>query len=316
VEARIPFEMVHDHLLDHDHTAGFQVLIFPNIAALSDGQCAQIREFVARGGGLVATYETSLYDERGRRRQDFGLGDLFGAAFAAGIGAGSDAGIDERMQNSYLRLETDPRTGKRHPILAGLEDTERIINGVSRVHTRASGDSGDSHAPLTLIPSYPDLPMEEVFPRVPKTDIPELHVRQAGRGRVVYFPWDIDRTFWEVLAADHAKLLRNAVDWAANEPRPLTVTGPGVLDVTVWRQKDSMTVHLVNLTNPMMMKGPVREFIPTPPQQVAVRLPEGSRAKKVQLLVSEARPAVTEVNGVLSLTIASILDHEVIAIDL
>ena len=47
--------------------------------------------------------------------------------------------------------------------------------------------------------------MEEVFPRVPKTDIPELHVRQAGLGRVVYFPWDIDRTFWEVLAADHGR---------------------------------------------------------------------------------------------------------------
>ena len=181
---------------------------------------------------------------------------------------------------------------------------------------RATGDSHDSHAPLTLIPSYPDLPMEEVFPRVPKTDIPELHVRQAGRGRVVYFPWDIDRTFWEVLAADHGKLLRNAVDWAANELRPVTVTGPGVLDVTVWRQKDSMTVHLVNLTNPMMMKGPLREFIPTPPQKVAVRLPEASRAKKVQLLVSEARPQVAEANGVLSLTIAAILDHEVIAIDL
>jgi len=27
-----------------------------------------------------------------------------------------------------------------------------------------------------------------------------------------------------------------------------------VLDVTVWRQEHSMTVHLVNLTNPMMMK--------------------------------------------------------------
>jgi hypothetical protein len=315
VEARIPFEMVHDQLLDADHTAEFQVLIFPNIAVLSDRQCGQIRAFVARGGGLVATYETSLYDEHGERRQDFGLADLFGASFDASV----DDGIDARMQNSYLRLETDPRTGKRHPILAGLEDTGRIINGVSRVHTRAAGDSDHgraSHAPLTLIPSYPDLPMEEVFPRVPKTDIPELHVRQAGRGRVVYFPWDIDRTFWEVLAADHGKLLRNAVDWAANEPRPVTVTGPGVLDVTVWRQKDSMTVHLVNLTNPMMMKGPVREFIPTPPQNVAVRLPAGSRAKKVHLLVSEARPTVAEKNGVLSLTIASIVDHEVIAIDL
>jgi hypothetical protein len=304
--------MVHDQLLDADHTSGFQALIFPNIAALSDGQCGQIREFVARGGGIVATYETSLYDQHGERRRDFGLADLFGASFDAA----TDGGIDERMQNSYLRLETDPGTGKRHPILAGLEGAERIINGVSRVHTRATGDSHDSHAPLTLIPSYPDLPMEEVFPRVPKTDIPELHVRQAGRGRVVYFPWDIDRTFWEVLAADHGKLLRNAVDWAANEPRPVTVTGPGVLDVTVWRQKDSMTVHLVNLTNPMMMKGPLREFIPTPPQKVAVRLPEASRAKKVQLLVSEARPQVAEANGVLSLTIAAILDHEVIAIDL
>jgi hypothetical protein len=99
-------------------------------------------------------------------------------------------------------------------------------------------------------------------------------------------------------------------------PGPVNVIGPGVLDVTLWRQKDSMTVHLVNLTNPMMMKGPVREFIPTPPQKVALRLPEGGRAKKVQLLVSGVAPKVTEASGVLSLTIATIVDHEVIAIDL
>ena len=309
VEARIPFEMVHDRLLDAEHTAALQVLIFPNIAALSGRQCGQIRAFVARGGGVVATYETSLYDEQGERRRDFGLADLFGASFDGGLGDG----IDARMQNSYLRLETDPRTGQRHPILAGLERATRIINGVSRVHTRALGDG---HAPLTLIPSYPDLPMEEVFPRVPKTDIPELHVRQAGSGRVVYFPWDIDRTYWEILAEDHGKLLRNAVDWAATEPRPVTVTGPGVLDVTLWRQAGSMTVHLVNLTNPMMMKGPLREFIPAPPQQVAVRLPAGSRAANVQLLVSGARPRVAEANGVLRLTTPAITDHEVIAIDL
>jgi hypothetical protein len=84
----------------------------------------------------------------------------------------------------------------------------------------------------------------------------------------------------------------------------------------VWRQKDSMTVHLVNLTNPMMMKGPLREFIPTPPQKVAVRLPAGSRAKQVRLLVSGAHPKVAEANGIVSLTIATIVDHEVIAIDL
>jgi len=92
------------------------------------------------------------------------------------------------------------------------------------------------------------------------------------------------------------------------------VTGPGMLDVTVWRQKESMTVHLVNLTNPMMMKGPIREFIPTPPQAVSIRVP--GKPKKVQLLVSGGTPRVREANGVVSLTIPSILDHEVVAVDL
>jgi hypothetical protein len=294
IEARIPFEMVHDQLLDAAHTDAFKVLVFPNIAALSTRQCAQIREFVNRGGSIVATHQTSLYDEHGERREDFGLADLFGASF--------DGQVDARMQNSYLRLEN------QHPLLAGLEDTRRIINGVSRVHTKGTYPN----PPLTLIPSYPDLPMEEVFPRVPKTDIPEVFVREMGKGRVVYFPWDIDRTFWEVLSPDHGKLLHNAVTWAANEPAPVTVTGPGVLDVTIWKQASSLAIHLVNLSNAMMMKGPIREFLPLPPQTVSLRV----NPKKVHLLVSGAAPRTTQANGILTVTIPSILDHEVVAIEL
>jgi Hypothetical glycosyl hydrolase 6/Beta-galactosidase trimerisation domain len=295
-EARIPFEMVHDQLLDAAHIDQFKVLVFPNIAALSTRQCAQIRDYVNRGGSIVATHQTSLYDESGIRRADFGLADLFGASF--------DGQIDARMQNSYLRLEN------HHPLLAGLEDTRRIINGVSRVHTRRTYPD----PPLTLIPSYPDLPMEEVFPRVPKTDIPEVFVREIGKSRVVYFPWDIDRTFWEVLSPDHGKLLRNAVTWAANEPQPVTVTGPGILDVTIWKQASSMTVHLVNLTNPMMMKGPLREFLPLPPQTVAIPMP--TRPRSVHFLVSSAAARWQHAAGVVTLTVPSILDHEVVAIDL
>jgi len=305
IEARIPFEMVHDEMMEPERLAPFRVLVLPNIAALSERQCGQIRDFVRRGGGLVATYETSLYNERGARRANFGLSDLFGASYANGV--------DTRMMNSYLRLETGA-DGKRHPLLRGLESAERIINGVSRLHT--TPDAAYKNPPLTLIPSYPDLPMEEVFPRVEKTDIPEVYVREAGGGRVAYFPWDIDRVFWEVLSVDHGKLLRNAVDWAANEPRPVSVSGPGVLDVTVWRQKDSMTVHLVNLTNPMMMKGPLREFIPLPAQEVAVRVPAGSKVRAVKLLVAGGSPRVRETGGEVRLTVPSIVDHEVVAIDL
>ena len=38
-----------------------------------------------------------------------------------------------------------------------------------------------ANPPLTLIPSYPDLPMEKVYPRVPKTDVPQVYLRELGR---------------------------------------------------------------------------------------------------------------------------------------
>src|SRR5262249_12417845 len=78
VEARIPFEMVHDRLLDAAHLSPFKTLILPNLGALSGAQCRQLEDFVRRGGGLVATFETSLYDEWGVKRKEFGLADLFG----------------------------------------------------------------------------------------------------------------------------------------------------------------------------------------------------------------------------------------------
>src|SRR5262249_41659657 len=155
-------------------------------------------------------------------------------------------------------------------------------------------------------------------PRVPHTDTRELYLRElgnngtAGHSRVVYIPWDIDRTFWDVLAVDHGRLLRNAVMWAANEPAPVEVEGPGVLDITVWRQRASMTVHLVNLTNPMLMKGPLREIIPVGPQRVCIRLPKGTHATGAKLLTLGT---TLPLDDSLTLTVPSIDVHEVIAID-
>jgi hypothetical protein len=305
LEARVPFEKVHDRLLDAVHLDPFKLLVLPNIAALSDQQCQQLKEYVRRGGSLLATFETSLYDEWGVPRRDFGLAELLGVSWK-----GKREGA---MQNSYLGLNPDPATGKFHPVLAGLEDATRIINGVWRLDVEPHSEFP---SPVTLIPSYPDLPMEDVFPRVPRTQIRELYLREIGKSRIVYFPWDIDRTFWEVLSLDHGRLLRNAVEWATNEEKPATVAGPGLLDVSVWRQKESMTVHLVNLTNPMTMKGPFRELIPLVSQEVKLRLPEGKKAKKVQLLVSGQVPRTNVSGQMLTVSVPSILDHEVVAIDL
>lgn len=306
VEARIPFEMVHDRLLDLEHIRQFKLLILPNIAALSDEQCEQLRHYVRQGGSLLATYETSLYDENGDRRQDFGLANLFGVHYKQRMPG--------PMKNSYLRLERAPAGETDHPILEGFEETERIINGLYWLEVEPA--AALPRAPLTLIPPYPDLPMEMVYPRVEQTDIGAVILRQLGDSRIAYMPWDIDRAYWEVMCVDHGTLLTNVIEWATNEERPVTVTGPGLLDVTIWRQANSLTVHLVNLTNDRTMKGPFRELVPTHPQTVRIDLPQGSRAAHVQLLVSGQPCSVARTEGAILVTVPSILDHEVIAVDL
>jgi len=191
-----------------------------------------------------------------------------------------------------------------------------ITRDFQRLTHRVKMKPSSGYSPLTLVPSYPDLPMEEVYARVKKTDIPGVYVREMGRGRVIYFPWDVDRTFWEVLDVNHARLLKNAVLWATNEEAPLEVSGAGVLDISIWTQKSSMAVHLVNLTNPMMMKGPMRDLIPIGPQKVRVRLPDGARPRRVKLLAANVIPRVEHTGRYLTVTVPSILDHEVVAVDL
>lgn len=302
IEARIPFEMVHDRKLQPEALRPFRVLILPNIAALSTEQCRQLEAFVAAGGALIATGETSLYDEWGERRADFALARLFGCSFAGRI--------DDRLQNSYLTLEH----GTRHPLLAGLGDTPRIINGVRWIATNPH--PGSAPPPLTLIPSYPDLPMESVYTLTPRTDQPAVYCRQAGPGRVVYFPMDIDRTFWEVLSADHALLLRNAVNWASPNHSPVSIEGRGLLDIAVWRQRDSLTLHVVNLTNPMTMKGPFRETYPIGPLRIEWELPDGARPRAAKLLVA-AKPVAWQPKGKsIIVTVPSVDLHEVLAIDM
>jgi len=305
VESRVPFELVHEAFLTPERLDRFKLLILADAAALSDAQCSAIRAYIERGGSLLATFASSLYDEAGNRRGDFGLADVFGVSFGGRI--------EGPMQNSYLSLDADPVTGRRHPILNGLEDATRIVNGVFRIEVRPRQAFP---SPVTLIPSYPDLPMEDVYPRVARTDTREIYLRDLGRSRIAYIPWDIDRTFWDVMCVDHLRLLRNAVTWAANEAPPVEVEGPGIVDVTIWRQRDSMTVHLVNLTNPMMMKGPIREALPIGPLRVRVRLPAGARPTKVQLLTAGTTVAVQPLDGVLTLAVPSVEVHEVVAIDL
>jgi hypothetical protein len=299
LESRVPFDLIDDGFLDAPSLSRFRTLILSNAAVLSDTQCEQVRAFVAGGGRVIATHQTSLFDGDGQRRPDFALADLFGCSVT-----GEEEGP---LRNAYLTIH------HAHPAMAKLPEISRTIGPIRRQPVKARNAS---EVALTLVPSYPDLPMERVYTDRTESNIPMAICRQAGKGRVVYLPMDIDRTFAELSHGDHLTLMQSMLDWAHDEQQPLQIDGPGLVDIAYWRQKNSVTAHLVNLNNPMTMRGSYRAAIPTGPYRVALQLPAGTRPSQVRRLSDGGNVPIQVDGDRVIVDVPSVDYHEVIAVDL
>jgi hypothetical protein len=280
VEAKLPFEMLSDQMLTPERLDRFKVVMLANATCLSDEQIAALEAYVARGGSVVAAYQTSTRNEAGTPRNAIALGKLLGVTLTS-----PSRGV---VKNKYIAING------AHPISSGYEGAERIICGtyVMEVDT-----APDTTAPFLYVPDYPDLPMEEVYPRGDAKGAAVIAREHKGGGRTVYIPWNIGAIFWEVLAPDHGQLIANCVKWALRDRPQIEATGRSVLDIGLREHHDGLAVSLVNLSNPMMMKGPTREVYPVGKQTLSVAIPAGRSFKSARLLVAGMTAAATATDG-------------------
>jgi hypothetical protein len=327
IRARIPYLPVQVEALDHE-AGPLAVLVLPNSAALSDRQCASIRRFVVRGGHLVATGNTSLYDEWGQPRPDYALGDLLGVRRSVERKPSIAEELDRARgtAHSYLRLPPGPRrdgdgpnsgsappaTGRRHAVLQGFDDTDILAFG-GRLEGLAA--TGNAEVLLTYVPPFPIYPPETAWMRTPRTDMPALFVRTTPAGsRIAFLAADLDRRFARDNLPDHGDLLANLVRWAAGDSIPLTVTGKGFIDCHLYRQPGRMIVHLVNLTNAGTARAPVHELIPIGPLNVRVKLAADVPGRNTKRLVARGDLSIESADGWASFALPTLLDHEVVVI--
>lgn len=326
IRARIPYLPVHATDIA-EQSKDLAVLILPNVGVLSDTECEAIRRFAKRGGAVIATGATSLYNEWGDPRRDFELADLFGAHAPS-----ADFGLiplqaDTSYLQSYLRLtpelsdqssnpsSTDHSAARgRHPVLRGFEETDIIPFGGKLVEMRV--DEG-TVVPLTFVPVEVEASGigESIVLRQPKIDIPALVLNVVGDARIAYLPADIDRRYVKNYLPDQGNLLANIVRWAARERIGFELQGPGLIDCHVYRQPGRMIVHLINLTNAGVSRAPLEEFLPVGPLKLSMNLAEDVEERPgVECLVSGAKAAITAHQNWVSVEIGSILDHEVLVI--
>jgi hypothetical protein len=310
VRARIPAMPVHvDDIERVARELGLQLLILPNLAALSDAQVAAIRKFVAGGGNLIASGQSSLCDEAGRAREDFALGDLFGARLPAAHAwrdpARRTAQAKEWSQ-TYLRLPK--QTAARHEVLGAFAETDLLAFGGMLEPITVTGTNA---AALTFVPALPLSPPEDVWFRQAETDIPALICSQsAGGGRVAYLAADLDRRFARDQLPDHGDLLASLVRWSVRGDIPIEVEAPGLIDCRLFRtRRGEYVLHLLNLNNANAWKTPVQELVPTGPVRIRLKAPA---PRSAQSLVGERRLAQRRKGEWYEVEIPTISDHEVL----
>ena len=353
VRARIPYLPVHADHVERD-AADFSLLVLPNLAAMTDTHLAAVRGFVERGGGLLATGQTSLCNEWGEARPDYALADLFRAQRSQPIDPGHESNRRRwanETRHTYLRLmpendrsgaevsptpRDDASTVKR-PITqagggvespaqsarpTGAQGRHPVLRGFEDTDILPFGgvleplktDPGATVL-LTFVPSFPIYPPETAWMREPRTDIPGLILDDPSqRGRVVFLPADLDRRFARDNLPDHGDLLANLVRWAACDNVPLTVEGAGLVDCHLYHQPGRLIVHLVNLTNAGTWRQPVHELIAVGPFRVTVTLPGDVPGRRLRSLVSGRRIPGRSDRSRVVFELKSILDHEVIVI--
>ena len=298
LEGRFLFDFVHQADLSAETLRKYRALLIPNAAYLSDKECEQIRQYVASGGSVLATFETSRYNEWGDPRPDFALSDLFGASIAGDIVG--------PLGNSYMRIE------QRHPIINDFAGTTLLPGAENRVQIRALEPGPLA---LSVVPYYPAFPPEMVFPRKPHTDEPAAILRQRGNSRVAYFAGDIDRTFWRSGNTDLSQLIQNSVRWVLGDARsPVAVIGEGMAELFAWETEPGYALHIVNYNNPNMTRGFLRRFYAIGPQKVEFNVAAGRRISRARALRAARDLSFRQTERTVRLEIPSILDYEVIAL--
>ena len=277
---------------DPARLAAYKVLYLADLTHISESRVANIKTFVRAGGGLVATYATSLFDaaaDRSNRRMVRAGGGLM-----AGHGASlehapasklSRFGLEELIRAAPLTPEGD---------LAGAVANYRSMTGGPYDLYLADRLHPDSQA---LTPLWHYLPVKaldggEVWKNIVTGDglrpvLPGVIVSSYGKGRVVYCASSLESLFLQQNSSAVGEMLRGMVAKAASVPPPYEVDAPAALIANLTAKGNVRVLHLTNWTGDKLERAGANEYYLAPLENVRVRLtvPPGKRLRSVSLLV-------------------------------
>jgi hypothetical protein len=210
-----------------------------------------VRKFVRNGGGLVATYETSLYDEHARPRKDFGLADLF------------DARRVGDFDNQKMRISWEAKrvygANLYLPPEHGWGGDPVILKTLSVRHVNQPATTLTRHVPLHCRMLFVEPVKGAKSPmrlttavtnaktgQVDRTNHAAIIETTYGKGKVIYLPYDISWSFFRYGHEYLGRIMELALRETASAPPPVEVSAPAIVQTMTYTQGDRVVVHLLN----------------------------------------------------------------------
>jgi hypothetical protein len=227
-------DVVFDEQLRQEKLSPYKVLFLSNSACLSDEQGEQVRRFVAEGGTLVATHETSLMDELGRKRDNFLLSDVFGLDYRGALGGGLIHGIVYVPQEQAL--------ASRFGYVLSFAGEESQVSLRSGAHTDVlcTRSSLKGERPLDNFDAKINFDSLE----------PTVTLNHFGRGRAIYISGDVGGGY---IHNPYPPLKRFVSHLVSRTRPPIEVEAPKVIEVTAaLRNPRQLVIHLLNNPTPLI----------------------------------------------------------------
>lgn len=283
IRRHIQVASVLPNLLDDPARLGrYKVVYLAGIPHLTAEQIHNLRDFVAAGGGLIVSYDTSLWRQEGppldrpvhlfrlgfapvaprlMRQERFDLEGLIRVRPASLTG--EQAALVERhtsdhpgFQDLYLRM----RSGSK---LVPVFDYQPV----------AVLDGAEVVADIVVGESEPVLP--------------GIVLSRHGKGRVAYVAPALESVFLQTNLRALADVIAGLVARVAPEPTPFTVDAPDGLIANLTVRDDLQVLHLANWTGNKLEQPGLNESWLAPVENVRIRLrkPPGQKLADVRVLV-------------------------------
>jgi hypothetical protein len=274
LDERIAFDVAPNLEMTQEWFRNQRVIALCGASAITDSDARLLGDWVREGGGLLATYDSGLFKDKGELRQD-------GGALREILGVEMHGEAPNGQTDTFYRLT------RTHPALGDYHEGKLVMGDgmLVRVSLRPGA---------TVLAEAVNMETEQVLG-------PAIVANQYGKGRTLYVAGSLEASYVASRVVSLRRMLASMVrDLAGDAPLPFSLSAPrgvyGVLRRT--SNGDRVLWVLANVGFKDAAVGRMRqEYLPVANVEVKILAPEGTQVKSVHLVRSDRSVPFTLSDG-------------------